>query len=92
MVLISRTQIYKPHLSSRHPASQSCVNNNCKHKVDLSLVVRVDDEWLSTGNTLGWSVDWPECEIVRARTDGPGAVKGECWVLTDESEQPGDQP
>jgi hypothetical protein len=27
-----------------------------------------------------------------ARVDGPGAVKGECWVLTDGSEQSGDQP
>jgi hypothetical protein len=24
--------------------------------------------------------------------DGPEAVKGECWVLTNGSEQPGDQP
>jgi hypothetical protein len=31
-------------------------------------------------------------KVMRARADGPGAVKGECWVLTDESEQPGDQP
>jgi hypothetical protein len=29
---------------------------------------------------------------MRARADGSGAVKGECWVLTDRSEQPGDQP
>jgi hypothetical protein len=27
-----------------------------------------------------------------ARADGPGAVKGECWVLTDGLEQPGGQP
>jgi hypothetical protein len=31
-------------------------------------------------------------KVMRARADGPGAVKGECWVLTDGSEQPGDQP
>jgi hypothetical protein len=29
---------------------------------------------------------------MRARADGPVAVKGECWVLTNESEPPGDQP
>jgi hypothetical protein len=29
---------------------------------------------------------------MRARADGPGAVTGECWVLNDGSEQPGDQP
>ena len=28
---------------------------------------------------------------MRARADGPGAVKGECWVLTDGPEQPDDQ-
>jgi hypothetical protein len=33
-----------------------------------------------------------EVKVMRARADGPGAVKGECWVLTDGSEQPGDQP
>jgi hypothetical protein len=37
-----------------------------------------------------WSMD--EVKVMRARADGPGAVKGECWVLTDESEQSGDQP
>jgi hypothetical protein len=25
-------------------------------------------------------------KVMRARADGPGAVKGECWVLTDGSE------
>jgi hypothetical protein len=30
-------------------------------------------------------------KVTRARADGPGAVKGECWVLIDGSEQPGDQ-
>lgn len=29
-------------------------------------------------------------KVMRARPDGPGAVKGECWVLTDGPEQPGD--
>jgi hypothetical protein len=29
---------------------------------------------------------------MRGRADGSVAVKGECWVLTDGSEQPGDQP
>ena len=33
-----------------------------------------------------------EVKVMRARADGPGAVKGECWVLTNGSEQPGDQP
>jgi hypothetical protein len=33
-----------------------------------------------------------EVKVMRARADGPGAVKGECWVLTDISEQPGDHP
>jgi hypothetical protein len=33
-----------------------------------------------------------EVKVMRARADGLGAVKGECWVLTDGSEQPGDQP
>jgi hypothetical protein len=33
-----------------------------------------------------------EVKVMRARADGLGAVKGECWVLTDKSEQPGDQP
>jgi hypothetical protein len=33
-----------------------------------------------------------EVKVMRARADGPGAVKGECWVLTDGSEQPGDHP
>jgi hypothetical protein len=27
-------------------------------------------------------------KVKRARADGPVAVKGECWVLTDGSEQP----
>jgi hypothetical protein len=31
-----------------------------------------------------------EVKVMWARADGPGAVKGECWVLTDRSEQPGD--
>jgi hypothetical protein len=33
-----------------------------------------------------------EMKVMWARPDGPGAVKGECWVLTDGLEQPGDQP
>jgi hypothetical protein len=33
-----------------------------------------------------------EVKVMRARADGPGAVKGECWDFTDGSEQPGDQP
>jgi hypothetical protein len=33
-----------------------------------------------------------EVKVMRARADGPGAVKGECWVLTNGSEQSGDQP
>jgi hypothetical protein len=33
-----------------------------------------------------------EVKIMWARADGPGAVKGECWVLTDGLEQLGDQP
>jgi hypothetical protein len=33
-----------------------------------------------------------EVKVMWARADGPRAVKGECWVLTDGSEQPGDQP
>jgi hypothetical protein len=28
-------------------------------------------------------------KVMRARDDGLGAVKGECWVLTDGSEQSG---
>jgi hypothetical protein len=37
-----------------------------------------------------WSM--AEVKVMRARVDGPVAVKGECWVLTYGSEQPGDQP
>jgi hypothetical protein len=33
-----------------------------------------------------------EVKVMRACADGPRAVKGECWVLTDRSEQPCDQP
>jgi hypothetical protein len=33
-----------------------------------------------------------EVKVMQARADGPRAVKGECWVFTDRSEQPGDQP
>jgi hypothetical protein len=33
-----------------------------------------------------------EVKVMRARADGLRVVKGECWVLTDESEQPSDQP
>jgi hypothetical protein len=29
---------------------------------------------------------------MQARADGPGAVKGECWVLTDGPDELGDQP
>jgi hypothetical protein len=29
---------------------------------------------------------------MRARADGLVEVNGECWVFTDGSEQPGDQP
>jgi hypothetical protein len=32
---------------------------NCEHKVNLSFVVRIDDEWLSTDSISGWVVDWP---------------------------------
>jgi hypothetical protein len=32
-----------------------------------------------------------EVKVMWARADGPGAVKVECWVLTDGSEQPGNQ-
>jgi hypothetical protein len=35
-----------------------------------------------------WST--AKVKVMRARADGPGAVKGECWVLTDGPEQPGD--
>jgi hypothetical protein len=37
-----------------------------------------------------WSM--AEVKVMRARTDKPGVVKDECWVLTDGLEQPGDQP
>jgi hypothetical protein len=37
-----------------------------------------------------WSM--AEVKVMRARADGSRAVKGECWVLTDESKQSGDQP
>jgi hypothetical protein len=33
-----------------------------------------------------------EAKVMRARADGLGAVKCECWVLTDGPEQPDDQP
>jgi hypothetical protein len=33
-----------------------------------------------------------EVKVIQARADGPRAVKGECWVLIDGSEQPSDQP
>jgi hypothetical protein len=26
-----------------------------------------------------------EVKVMRARVDGPGVVKGECWVLADRS-------
>jgi hypothetical protein len=32
-----------------------------------------------------------EVKVMRARADGPGAVKNECWVLADGPEQLGDQ-
>jgi hypothetical protein len=37
----------------------------------------------------GW---WSSAEVKvkRARADGPGVVKSECWVLTDGPEHPGD--
>jgi hypothetical protein len=31
-----------------------------------------------------------EEKVMRAHADGPIAVKGECWVLTYITEQPGD--
>jgi hypothetical protein len=31
-----------------------------------------------------------EVKVMRACADGPEVVKGECWVLTDGSEQPCD--
>jgi hypothetical protein len=37
-----------------------------------------------------WSM--AEVKVMQTRADGPRAMKGECWVLTDGSEQPGDQP
>jgi hypothetical protein len=37
-----------------------------------------------------WSM--AKVKVMRARADGPRVVKGKCWVLTDESEQTGDQP
>jgi hypothetical protein len=37
-----------------------------------------------------WST--AEVKVMRARADGSGVVKDECWVLADELEQPGDQP
>jgi hypothetical protein len=37
-----------------------------------------------------WSM--AEMEVMRARADGPGAMKSKCWVLTDGPEQPGGQP
>jgi hypothetical protein len=30
-------------------------------------------------------------KVIRARADGPRAMKDECWVLTDGPEQPGGQ-
>jgi hypothetical protein len=33
-----------------------------------------------------------EVNVMRARVDGPRAVKDECWVLVDGPEQPSDQP
>jgi hypothetical protein len=33
-----------------------------------------------------------EVKVKRARADEPGAVKDECWVLTDGPEQSGYQP
>jgi hypothetical protein len=37
-----------------------------------------------------WSM--AEVKVMRAHADRPGAVKGECCVLTNGSEQSGDQP
>jgi hypothetical protein len=37
-----------------------------------------------------WSM--AEVKVMRTCANGPRAVKGECCVLTDRSEQPGDQP
>jgi hypothetical protein len=44
-------------------------------------------------STCGVQERWStaEVKVMRAHADGPVAVKGECWVLTDGSEQPGDQ-
>lgn len=43
--------------SQFHPRHAFSLPQWCEHKVELSLVVRVDDEWLSTGRVLGWVVD-----------------------------------
>jgi hypothetical protein len=37
-----------------------------------------------------WSMS--EVMVMRARADGPGAMKDKCWVLADGPEQPSDQP
>jgi hypothetical protein len=36
-----------------------------------------------------WSTN--EVKVMWARADGPRAMNDECWVLTDEPDQPGDQ-
>jgi hypothetical protein len=37
-----------------------------------------------------WST--AEVKVIQAHADGLGAVKGNCWVLTDGPEQSSDQP
>jgi hypothetical protein len=37
-----------------------------------------------------WSM--AKVKVIQTRADGPRAVKGECLVLTDGPEHPGDQP
>jgi hypothetical protein len=39
-----------------------------------------------SGAQRQWST--AEAKVMRAHDDGLGAVKGECWVLTDGPEQP----
>jgi hypothetical protein len=40
----------------------------CQHKVDLSLMVQFDDEWLSMGSILGQVMYWLGCEIMCCTT------------------------
>jgi hypothetical protein len=62
-----------------------------EHKVDFSLMVQVDDEWLSMGSVLGWVMDlacgvlvWSTGTVVDDESEGH---VGLCqWTRSSEDE------